>query len=131
MHDGRAMARATEAWGEAMPAPVRALAEACDRDSQHQVAGRIRRRDGRAYSPAVINQVLARRYPGDMDAVLSAITAALIQDEWHCPGLGDVISNEVCWDWQAKARAPSAATSSHRMHMRRACRSCVVFREKE
>ncbi|WP_299440239.1 hypothetical protein [uncultured Rhodospira sp.] len=132
MGDGRAIARASAAWGDDMPASVRALAEACDRSSQGRVAATIRRRDGRGhYSPTVINQVLGRAYPGDMDAVLAAVSAALIADAWECPGVGGEISAEACWDWQVKARADAAATSSHRMAMRRACKDCPVFQSEE
>ncbi|MQX36851.1 hypothetical protein [Roseospira navarrensis] len=132
MAEGRALTRARAAWGDDMPPAVRALAEACDRQSQASVAAGIRRRDGRgSYSPTVINQVLGRAYPGDLDAVLAAVSAALIADAWECPGLGEAITADACWDWQAKARADAAATSSHRMRMRRACQACPVFREED
>jgi len=128
---GRAMARARTAWGEAMPDAVRALADACDAESQARVAARVLRRDGRgSYSAAVINQVLGRAYPGDMDAVLAAVTAALIPDQVPCPGLGEAIGAADCWDWQTKARSPAVATSSHRMRMRRACRACARFSDE-
>ncbi|MBB4287400.1 transcriptional regulator [Roseospira goensis] len=127
---GRAIARARAAWGDALPAAVEALAAACDAESQGRVAARILRRDGRgAYSATVINQVLGRCYPGDLDAVLAAVAAALIPDTWDCPGLGQPITADSCWDWQAKARGPAAATSSHRMHMRRACQACARFHD--
>lgn len=132
MSEGRAMARAAAAWGKAMPDAVRALATACDTESQARVAARILRRDGRGpYSATVINQVLGNGYPGDMAAVLAAISAALVPDTWDCPGLGAPITADACWDWQAKARAEAAATSSHRMRMRRACQACPVFHDEE
>jgi len=130
--EGRAMTRARTAWGDVLPDAVHALAMACDAESQARVAARILRRDGRgSYSAAVINQVLGRAYPGDMDAVLAAVTAALIPDQVPCPGLGEAIGAADCWDWQTKARSPAVATSSHRMRMRRACQACARFHEEE
>lgn len=55
--------RARQGWGAEMPAWIRELAACCDASSQVAVARLI------GYSPAAINQVLARRYVGRVDRV--------------------------------------------------------------
>lgn len=96
------------------PVFVTALREACDRQSQALVAKRI------GYSPAVVNQVLAGKYKGDLNRVQRAIEGALLGVTVDCPILGPLASNK-CLDLQS---LPFAATNPQRVKLYKACRKC-------
>ena len=55
--------RATEAWGETMPEWVRAVAEACEKETQAAVGKRF------GYSGSTVNQLLSNTYRGDIGRV--------------------------------------------------------------
>lgn len=110
---------ARDHWGEGLPDWVAALAEACQRSSQTRVAALIDR------SPAVVSQVLRRKYPGDMVALEDLVRGALMAGTVACPALGTLPLNE-CRGWMAKARS-FGNTNALRVRMYRACRACPRF----
>lgn len=108
------LARARTAWGDDMPDWVHVLAEQCERGSQKTAAELI------GYSSAVVNQVLSRRYVGDMGAVEQAVKGALLHAVIACPVAGDLPAHR-CLEYQ---RQPFAATNPQRVQLYRACRTC-------
>ncbi len=114
-----AIERATAAWGEAMPAEIRALAEACMRSTGREVAQRL------GYSDAVVSHMLSRRYPGDVQAVLIRIRGALLGQQVECPVLGP-IGKDQCLQEQAK---PFSSSNPTRARLFRACRVCPSNRK--
>lgn len=108
------------AWGEDAPDWIVALAEACALSSQNKVAARIGR------SAAVVSQLLARRYPGDLDGAEARIRGVFMNGRVTCPELGQMSSKE-CQDWQAKARNFGNANML-RVRMFRACNRCPLNR---
>ncbi len=109
-----AVARAIHAWGEEIPDWVRVLAEQCERGSQVAAAELI------GYSSAVVNQVISKRYKGDLGAVEQAIKGALMHAVVPCPVAGDLPAHR-CLEFQ---RQPFAATNPQRVALFRACRGC-------
>jgi hypothetical protein len=109
-----AIARARAAWGDPLPVEIMALAEACTLRPAARVAAEI------GYSPAVVSNVLARKYPGDRQAVFARIRGVLLGEQVACPVLGD-IGRDQCLDHQ-KPRAGSANPT--RARLKRACPSC-------
>lgn len=114
-----AMERANTAWGEAMPAEIRALAEACMRSTGREVAQRL------GYSDAVVSHMLSRRYPGDVQAVLIRIRGALLGQQVECPVLGP-IGKDQCLQEQTK---PFSSSNPTRARLFRACRGCPSNRK--
>lgn len=114
---------ARQSWGAALPDWVEALAEACRQSSQARVAARIHR------SPAVVSQVLRRKYPGDMAALEDLVRGALMAGTVDCPALGTLPLHE-CRGWMAKARS-FGNTNALRVQMYRACRGCARFRKAD
>lgn len=107
-------ARAAAAW-RPVPDWVRALAEACERESQAKVARRI------GYSPSVVTQVLGATYRGDLAAVEHAVRGAFLGSTVSCPVLGEIDTVE-CRKHQ---RRPYAATANHlQVRLFKACRTC-------
>ncbi|KPH80548.1 hypothetical protein [Bosea vaviloviae] len=115
------LAKAIAAWGEDMPREVRALAEACRATSGKAVAERV------GYSGGVVSHMLARKYPGDIEAVFIRIRGALLGEEVECPVLGAIAKND-CLDHQRK---PFSAANPARARLFRACSSCPHNRKKE
>jgi len=108
--------RARIAWagkGE-IPGWIWALAEACDRTSQGQVAKRL------GISAAVVNQVLGNAYKGRFDRVEARVRGELMQETVTCPVLGDLSKRE-CLDHQ---KAKFSATNPLRVRLYRACKVC-------
>jgi len=89
------------------------LALQCGQRSQARVAATI------GYSAAVVNQVLAGTYKGDLAAVQKAVEGAFMGATVDCPVLGVIPSNR-CLEEQ---RRPFAATSPNRVRLYRACRA--------
>lgn len=79
------------------------------------------------YSRSAISTVLANKYAGDVGRVEMMVRGALMSATVDCPQLGELGRNR-CLEWQAK---PFAATSSHRVAMFRACRTCPNARRKD
>ncbi|MBX9752289.1 MAG: hypothetical protein K5Q68_22055 [Roseococcus sp.] len=110
-----ATARALEAWGDALPAWVLALATACDDTSQSQAAKRI------GYSAATISLILRRGYPGELTRVEQAVRGAWMGDTVACPALHQELPTNECVGWQRRKYDPS---NHQTVRMFMACRSC-------
>ena len=107
---------ARAAWGEAAPAWVIALAEACDKGTQSDVAAQLK------YSAGVVSAVLRRSYKGDMRSVEQAVRGVLFQSEVDCPALVMAIPTQECVEHQ-RARFSTASPQSVRLF--RTCPSCL------
>ena len=114
------VAKAVACWGDDAPDWVIVLAEACNRESQSAVSGRV------GYSAAVISQVLSNSYSkGDIGRVEQMVRGALMAVTVRCPRLGDLPLN-ACLTWQRK---PFDPTNSQRVRMFHACRNgCIHSR---
>lgn len=100
-----------ESWGEEAPDWVLVLAEQCDRTSQKKAGGDIH------YSSAVVNQVLKRRYTGDLSAVEKAVRGAFLNATVACPILGELPLHR-CLQHQ---RAKFSATNQMRVRLYKMC----------
>jgi len=107
---------ARSAWGDAMPDWVAILARECAARSQVHVANAIGR------SPALVSQVLRRKYPGDVDAVEEAVRGAFMGAQVSCPAKGLIATHE-CQEWQRKSRR-FVNINPGRVQMYRACNQC-------
>jgi len=110
------VAVAREAWSGALPDWVLKLAEECARTSQSKVAALLGR------SPALVSNVLHRKYPGDMTAVEDLVRGRFMRATVQCPANGE-ISSATCRDWIVQSRT-YANTNSERVRMYNACRRC-------
>lgn len=108
------VAKAVAAWGDALPAWIQVLAEACSTSTQAAVAKRL------GYSSTVVSLVLSNNYKnGDLARIEKMVRGVLMAETVECPRLGGIALND-CLEWQGKPYFP---TSSHRVEMYRACRS--------
>ncbi len=105
-----------EAWGEALPEWVEAMAYECAKSSQNRVAAQLGR------SAALVSQVLRRKYTGDLLAVEDLFNGVFRGDRVQCPALGLLPLNE-CRDWRVKARK-FVNVNTLRVQMYRACGQC-------
>lgn len=108
-------------WSGGVPDWVHALATACDRKSQAHVARQI------GYSPTVVNQVLKRKYPGNMRRVEDAVRATIMRSTVECPELGEIALAE-CREYQAR---PFSSTNAQRVRLWKACRNCELNLNRE
>jgi len=115
------IAKANAAWGEAIPAEVLILAEACKARTSRAVALQL------GYSDAVISHVLANKYPGDLPKLFTKIRGALMGETLMCPIL-DEIGRDRCLTEQS---TPFAATNSTRARLFHACRTCPNRQQKD
>ena len=76
--------RAAAAWGEAMPAWVRLLANACDADNQRVVADRLNKSSG------YISRLINRCYAGSYDEAERQVRAAYGGENVECPLFGAI-----------------------------------------
>lgn len=111
-------AKAAAAWGNQMPPEIKALALACAESSASAVARQL------GYSPAVVSHVLARKYPGDVEAVFIRIRGALLGEEVQCPVLG-LIGKDQC---AREQRRPRSGANPARARLHRACPLCPNHR---
>lgn len=118
---GSALDRAAAAWGDPPPDWVAALAAECDATSQNKAAARI------GVSSAVVSQVLAAKYPGNLAGVEARVRAILLSETVNCPAMG-VMDLSVCHEWRAKAK-DYRPTSSLRGKMFDACAGCPKNKE--
>jgi hypothetical protein len=109
-------------WGEPLPDWIEALVSACERSSQAKIAKRLGR------SPALVSQVLRRKYTGDMKDVETRVRGAFMDAKVQCPALGLMPANE-CADWRTKSRRYVSA-NARRVMMFRACNDCPLNREE-
>lgn len=111
--------RIQASWPAPIPTWVMLLAEACDSTSQVKAAKELK------YSPAVVNQVLANTYKGDLRAVQRAVEGAFANVQVECPVLGTIKANRCV----SEQRKPLQTVSAQRIRLHRACRSgCSFFR---
>ncbi len=104
--------KAVEAWAGDQPDWVEELALLADREGLKAAGKAI------SYSPAVVSEVLRKKYAGDIERVTEKVRGALMGVVVECPILGE-ITRDLCLDHQ---KAPYAATNSLRPKLYRACR---------
>lgn len=110
---------AVEAWGAALPAWVRALADACDAKSQGAVAKRL------GVSSTMVNLALRARYEGDLDKLEGRVRGEILRETVACPVLGEITKRD-CIDHQGR---PYACTNAVRTLLFQACRGgCEHYR---
>jgi hypothetical protein len=107
------VAKAESAWGKRLPDWVRVLAEEANRTSGSRAAARI------GLSGALVSNVIADKYPGDMARVEGIVRGALMGLTVECPVLGEIRRDQCL----AEQRKPFSATSSVRSRLYRACRA--------
>jgi hypothetical protein len=117
------VANAREAWGDALPPWVLALAQAASAKSATEIAKRL------DYSAAVVSSVCRNRYAGDLSRVEAKVRGVLMSETVDCPVLGD-INRALCIDEQGKK---FFGTSAVRTRLYRACPTCIhsLQRQKE
>lgn len=103
--------KARTGWGDP-PDWVVALAQACQRERQTAVAGKL------GVSGSMLSGILARTYPGHYDRVEQLVRGIYMGEQVDCPVLGE-IGRARCLEEQSR---PFAATSSVRARLYRACR---------
>ena len=113
-----ALSKAQEAWGENMPDWIEVLAQACDATSQNQVARRIER------SAALVSNVLAQKYTGDMAAVEDLVRGVFMKQTVTCPVLGE-LGLQTCRKWRGRAGRFQNVNSQY-VTMYRACIRCPI-----
>jgi hypothetical protein len=106
------LAKASAAWGKALPDWVEALALEANRTTSAKAAQRI------GYCGAVVSTVFANTYPGDMSRVEAKVRGALMSAVVACPVVGE-IGLDRCLDEQ---KMGSTGASSIRAKLYRACR---------
>ncbi|MEE3071299.1 MAG: hypothetical protein VX378_09375 [Pseudomonadota bacterium] len=119
---GAALTKARAAWGPTIPAWVEGLARACDESSQNKVAKRLE------VSAALISNVLAHKYPGDLARIADLYRGAYESAEVDCPGLGRV-ALDVCHGWRKKAKHLQPVNALN-VQMFRACNRCALFKKE-
>lgn len=107
------LANAREAYGEALPEWVEALAIEANRTTGAAAGRRI------GYSGSVVTSVCKATYAGDIGAVEAKVRGALMGATLECPVLGE-IGRDRCLDEQKKRHV---ATSAVRTALFHACRS--------
>lgn len=107
------LANAREAYGDALPDWVEALAIEANRTTGAAAARRI------GYSGSVVTGVCNAAYGGDIGAVEAKVRGALMGFEVDCPGAGAPMRRDRCLREQ---KTPFNASSPHRVTMFHACR---------
>lgn len=108
------LSKARAAWGATLPDEIAALAEACALRSASAVAKEL------GYSPAVISNTIANKYPGDVAQVRARIRGALMGETVDCPVLG-AIGRDACLRSQ---KLPFSTSNPTRARLHRACAAC-------
>ena len=108
--------KAREAWGAALPDWVEVLAVECGRTSANRVAKVLN------YAPAVISQVLGKKYPASTDRLEERVRGIFLDAKIACPANGDLPLQE-CQDWRDKA-GRFVLGNPQRVRMYRACNLC-------
>lgn len=110
------MTRARDAWGAAMPAWVKALAEECDRTSQEKAARRI------GTTGSTINMVLGKKYRAGTDRIERKVRALLMHETCHCPFYRAEIRKADCDTWRAR-KSPTYSPQAFRLWQ--SCQTCL------
>jgi hypothetical protein len=114
-----AIQKAEAAWGERMPAWVRALAEACGERGMRKVAARL------DVSPAIISLAVNKERE-NLEWIKGKVEAVLMVTIVACPVLGVMGKNE-CEQEQAR---PFSGANPLRVQLYRACRNgCPHYKE--
>lgn len=72
------------------------------------------------YSAATISQVLAAKYPGNLDKIAARVRTAIMSGRLDCPELGE-ITGQQCLEQQRK---PFSSASGRAVRLWRACQGC-------
>ncbi len=112
--DLTALEKAQAAWGAELPAWVEQLATASDATSQAKVAQLI------SYSTAAVSQVIRNIWPGDLNAVQTAVECAFNTNLILCPTMGE-ISSQACKTEKSK---PFSSINSRHVQQYKACQRC-------
>lgn len=78
-------------------------------------------------SPAVVNNLLKDRYPGDVAGMADRIRGQYMAETVSCPVLG-TLGRRHCLDYQAR---PLVFTNSQRSALYRACKVCIHRKEAQ
>ncbi|WP_133636882.1 hypothetical protein [Zavarzinia compransoris] len=105
-----------------MPDWIAALAAACDKRPQKEVAAAIN------YSNAVVHAVLRRNYPGAMAKVEARVRLLLITTSVTCPLYGMEIPARRCLETQD---APPSTASLMAANRARICGACPSAKPKK
>lgn len=111
---------ARQAWGEALPAWIEALASACDKTSQNVIARQL------GVSAAQISCVLNRKYKGSYAGLECLAHDFFLRGKVACPVLGEITSRECL----AQQKRPFVASSPQAVRLYRACKSCPHGKER-
>lgn len=111
--------KARNAWGDTIPAWVEGLAKVCAETSQNKVAANL------GVSAALISNVLANKYPGDLARISGLYRGAYESAEVDCPGLGRV-GLDKCDGWRKKVKLKHRPNALAVM-MYRACTACPIY----
>lgn len=101
---------------QTLPADVQAalVAAVARFGSQSKVAADL------GVSPAVVNNLLRDRYPGNVKTMEERIRGQFMAETVLCPVLG-TLGRRHCLDYQAR---PLAFTNSNRVRLHHACKTC-------
>ncbi|TMV09848.1 helix-turn-helix transcriptional regulator [Ruegeria sediminis] len=110
--------KARACWGDKLPDWVEGLAAACAESSQNKVAARL------GVSAAMISNVIAARYPGDLARLEDLYRGAYEAKVVDCPAMGQM-PLDVCHDWRGKAKKLQPANALN-VAMFRACNRCAL-----
>ena len=88
------------------------MAEQCDHLGQKQVGLKMGYNSG-----SIINQVLANKYPANLDNIEKAFKGAFMNHTVDCPVLGELTANHCV----SNQRRPYASTNATRVQLYRAC----------
>lgn len=103
-------------WGDDLPDWVELLAVECGRSSAARVAEKLDR------SPAVISQVLRRKYPAETTRLEERVRGVFLDARVPCPVEGTMPLQQ-CQDWREKSRLFQRGNPL-RTRMFRACNAC-------
>lgn len=81
--------------------------------------------DDLGISPAVVNNLLKDRYPGDVQGMAVRIRGQYMAETVQCPVMGQ-LGRRHCLDYQAR---PLAFTNPVRVALHRACKTCSHRKE--
>lgn len=107
---------AQRAWGADAPLWVKMLATACSEASQNRIAKQL------GVSAALISNVLANKYRGDMVRIEDLVNGVFMNGTIICPALGEIPISD-CRGWREKAKK-FGNSNSQRVKMYRACNAC-------
>lgn len=114
------MARATTAWGPAMPRWVNLLAVACDQSTQRAVADKLSNA-GFACSHGTVSKLINNKYGASTAEPERAVLATFSGDEVDCPAWGPIPLQSCMRNRRRKGPPVNAA---HHIYAR-SCPGCI------